>query len=375
MKYQDAKTGMIWYELSQSAGLIDWKKYPYMYVHVDISFDYLNTVAQNVEVSGDTTFATDHWSSIAAAYQYCQSVIRASDHPPHIPADKEGGDEQDRPDDDLSLSSSWVVATDSFAELAALTGHPRLVDAARKASELAKVAIASRYWDPEHHFWFEGHTQSGRPLFGWRLGPGQAIVQKIFSTQQNDELLNEIASSDFQADWGTRAVAARSAIYDPDSYGKGSVWALGTSNTATTFWQEHRPTIALAIWNAMRRWNTLDSLGHIHEVLSGNYYHEQTESVPEQTWSSAGLLEATAVGMLGLNLQGTQNTVVFAPHLPADWGRASVENIHLPNSTLAFELNQDINGVDLEIKNDGAPAKVVFRIADSFGGRTNRSQV
>jgi len=234
---------------------------------VDISFDYLNTVARHVEVSGDTTFATDHWSSIAAAYQYCQSVIRASDHLPHIPADKEGGDEQDRPDDDLSLSSSWVVATDSFAELAALTGHHRLVDAARKASELAKVAIASRYWDAEHHFWFEGHTQSGRPLFGWRLGPGQAIVQKIFSIQQNDELLNEIASSDFQADWGTRAVAARSAIYDPDSYGKGSVWALGTSSTAATFWQEHRPTIAFAIWSAMRRWNTLDSLGHIHEVL------------------------------------------------------------------------------------------------------------
>ncbi len=211
MKYQDPKTGTIWHELSQSAGLIDWKKYPYMYVHVDISFDYLNTVARYVEVSGDTTFATDHWSSIAAAYQYCQSVIRASDHLPHIPADKEGGDEQDRPDDDLSLSSSWVAATENFAELAALTGHPQLVDEARKASELAREAIARRYWDPEHHFWFEGHTQSGRPLFGWRLGPGQAIVQKIFSTEQNEELLNEIASSDFQTDWGTRALAARSA--------------------------------------------------------------------------------------------------------------------------------------------------------------------
>ncbi len=360
MKYQDPKTGMIWHELSQSAGLIDWKKYPYMYVHVDISFDYLNTVARYVEVSGDTTFATGHWSSIAAAYQYCESVIRASDHLPHIPADKEGGDEQDRPDDDLSLSSSWVAASDSFADLAALTGHPGLVDEARKASELARVAIASRYWDPEHHFWFEGHTQSGRPIFGWRLGPGQAIVQKIFSTEQNEELLNEIASSDFQTDWGTRALAARSAIYDPDSYGKGSVWALGTSGTAATFWQEHRPTTAFAIWSAIRQWNTLDSLGHIHEVLAGNYYHEQTESVPEQTWSSAGLLDAAVVGLLGLNLQGTQNTVVFAPHLPADWGHISVENIRLPHSTLAFELSQDINGVDLDIRNDGPPAKVIF---------------
>ena len=360
MKYQDPKTGMIWHELSQSAGLIDWKKYPYMYVHVDISFDFLNTVGRYVAVSGDTKFAIDHWSSIAAAYQYCQSVIHASDHLPHIPADKEGGDEQDRPDDDLSLSSSWVAATEGFAELAALTGRPRLVDEAQKASELARVEIASRYWDPEHHFWFEGHTQSGRPLFGWRLGPGQAIVQKIFPTEQNDELLNEIASSDFQTDWGTRAVAARSAIYDPDSYGKGSVWALGTSGTAATFWQEHRPTLAFAIWNAMRRWNTLDSLGHIHEVLAGNYYHEQTESVPEQTWSSAGLLDAAVVGMLGLNVQGTHNTVVFAPHLPADWGHTSVENIRLPHSTLAFELSQDVNGVDLEIRNDGSPARVVF---------------
>ena len=44
-KYQDPKTGMIWHEMSQSAGLIDWVgKYPYMFVHVDISFQYLNTV-------------------------------------------------------------------------------------------------------------------------------------------------------------------------------------------------------------------------------------------------------------------------------------------------------------------------------------------
>ena len=360
VKYQDPKTGMIWHELSQSAGLIDWKKYPYMYVHVDISFDYLNTVARYVELSGDTAFASDHWSSIAAAYKYCQTVIQASDHLPHIPADKEGGDEQDRPDDDLSLSSSWVAATNSFAELAAVAAHPELVDDASKANQLARVAIATRYWDSEHQFWIEGHTRSGKPIFGWRKGPGQAIVQNIFSPEENDELLNEIASSDFQTDWGTRSVAARSAIYDPDSYGKGSVWALGTSETAATFWQEHRPTIAYAIWSALRRWNALDSLGHLHEVLAGNYYHEETESVPEQTWSSAGLLDAAVVGLLGLDVQGAQNTVVFAPHLPADWDHTSIENIRLPRSTLAFTLSQDMNEIDLYIRNDGAPVKVMF---------------
>ena len=58
-KYQDPKTGMIWHEMSQSAGLIDWVgKYPYMFVHVDISFQYLNTVAEYVAKSGDKRFLT-----------------------------------------------------------------------------------------------------------------------------------------------------------------------------------------------------------------------------------------------------------------------------------------------------------------------------
>ncbi len=61
-KYQDPKTGMIWHEMSQSAGLIDWVgKYPYMFVHVDISFQYLNTVAEYVAASGDKKFLQDHW--------------------------------------------------------------------------------------------------------------------------------------------------------------------------------------------------------------------------------------------------------------------------------------------------------------------------
>jgi glycogen debranching enzyme len=369
IKYQDQKTGMVWHELSQSAGYMDWSKYPYMYVHVDISFDYLNTVARYVAASGDTAFAIDHWSSIAAAYRYCQALINTSDNLPHIPADKEGGNEQDRPDDDLSLSSSWVAVTGSFADLATVTGHPQLVDEARKANQLARAAIAERYWDSAHHYLFEGHTRSGRPIFGWRKGPGLAITQNIFSPEQNEELLNEIASADFQADWGTRAVATRSEIYDPNSYGKGSVWALGTAETATTYWEEHRPNIAFGVWKAMLPWNSLDSIGHIHEVLAGNFYHEEEESVPEQTWSSAGFLDAAVRGLTGLDIQGTRNSLHFAPHLPAQWNRFSVEHVHLPKSTLALSVSQSINEVDLDIQNEGSPASIQFEPQIPLGAR------
>ena len=340
-----------------------------MFVHVDISFDYLNTVARYVAASGDTAFAIDHWPSLAAAYRYCEALINTSDHLPHIPADKEGGDEQDRPDDDLSLSSSWVAVTNSFAELATLTGHPQLVDEARKANQLARAAIADRYWDSAHHYWFEGHTRAGSPIFGWRKGPGSAITQNIFSPEQNDELLNEIASADFQTDWGTRSVATRSEIYDPNSYGKGSAWSLGTTETSATYWAEHRPDIAFAIWSSILPWNSLDSLGHIHEVLAGNFYHQEEESVPEQTWSSAGFLDAAISGLAGLDVIGGKNSVHFAPNLPAEWNRFSVENVHLPKSTLAFSVSQSINEVDLDIQNEGSPASILFEPQIPLGAR------
>jgi glycogen debranching enzyme len=69
LQYQDQKTGMIWHELSQSAGWVDWGKYPYKYLHVDLIFDFLNTADNYFSVTGDQDFAKAHWPSIQSAYQ------------------------------------------------------------------------------------------------------------------------------------------------------------------------------------------------------------------------------------------------------------------------------------------------------------------
>jgi len=108
-----------------------------MYVHVD-SFDYLSTIAGYVASSGDTSFAIDHWPSIVKAYGYCRSPIQDSDHLPHIPADKEGGDEQARTADDLGLSVGWLAAGMGFEELARLTGHARLAE--RRTTRISSPA-------------------------------------------------------------------------------------------------------------------------------------------------------------------------------------------------------------------------------------------
>jgi hypothetical protein len=95
-------------------------------------------------------------------------------------------------------------------------------------------------------------------------------------------------------------------------------------------------------------------------LLAGNFYHEQTESVPEQTWSSAGLLDAAVRGLLGLEVQGSANRVHLSPHLPAEWNHISVENVHMPHSTLAFTMRQDMSSVDLELTNEGSATQILF---------------
>lgn len=352
-KYQDPASGMIWHELSQSAGFIDWSKYPYMYVHVDISFDYLATLARYVAVSGDIAFARERWASVMAAYRYCQSQINSSDHLPHIPADKEASDEQHRPADDLALSASWMAAASGFAELARLTGHTDQSAGALEQVRLTRQSIPARYWSTDKNFWFDAHTQSGEPIFRHAAGPTQLLVQQVFSPQQNESLLAQLASADFQADWGTREVAASSKDYNPYSYGAGSISALGTTAIATTFWQAHHPETAWGLCNGVAQWRSLDSPGHIHEVLAGNFFHEETESVPEQTWSSAGFLDASVRGLFGLQIDGVANRVRFAPHIPPEWNEVSIENIHLPQSTLSFRVRQDMHSLDLKIGNQG----------------------
>ncbi len=368
-KYQDPVSGMIWHELSQSAGFIDWSKFPYMYVHVDISFDYLATVARYVAVTGDKSFVTDQWPSIAAAYRYCQTQIRESDHLPHIPADKEASDEQHRPADDLGLSASWTDAVSGFAKLARLTGHGQQADTALRELEQARQSIPTRYWNSAKNFWFDGHTEAGEPIFRYASGPTQLIVANVFSPQQNKALLDQLASADFQADWGTREVAASSKDYNPYSYGAGSISALGTTAVATTFWHAHRPESAMGLWNGVVQWSAFDSFGHIHEVLAGNFFHEETESVPEQTWSSAGLLDSTVRGLLGLEIDGFGNAIHLSPHIPAEWDRISVDNMRLPHSVLAFKMRQSMTGIDIDLNNIGAPTTMLFEPQIPLGAR------
>lgn len=361
-KYQDKKTGMIWHEISQSVDIEDWKRdYPYMFVHVDITFEYLRGFADYVKASGDEAFLKEQWPGIQAAYRYCQSILDSTTGLPQIPAEREGANEQDRMRDDLGLSSSWISGTEAYAEMARQLGETQEATKAEQAAGVARKTIAALDWDAAHHYWLQGHTASGEPIYSQRPRPLALLLQHVFTEEQNREVLDALASPDFQTDWGVRDMSAASMEFDPNSYAKGSVSALGTSSAALAFWNQHRSVTAQQIWDGLLSWNTLDSEGHIHEVAAGDLYHPQIESVPEQTWSSAGFYSATVHGLLGLQIDAAQHHLVFAPHLPPEWGYVTVDKVRVGESMLKLQLRRLHDGIELAVENSGPHVSIEFK--------------
>jgi hypothetical protein len=83
--------------------------------------------------------------------------------------------------------------------------------------------------------------------------------------------------------------------------------------------------------------------------LAGDSYRQQTESVPEQTWSSAGLISAATNGLLGLHSDSMSNQIAFSPHLPPEWREITVRNVRLQHAAFDLRLQRREDAIDLTV--------------------------
>jgi hypothetical protein len=305
---------------------------------------------------------------VQEAFAYGRSLI-AADGLPRIPEGKEGGDEQNPLKEEIGLSASWVAACLDYAHLATLMGQTHAAEDAQALAAQARAAFSQRYWDVQRNFPIQAYRRNGEPMQDRGLGAIGAINQHLFNNMQIARVLDAIASWRFQSDWGTRSVAMGEAGFDPTGYAHGSVWALGTADVAQAYWSAHRPDIAWEIFRSLIPWTTLDAPGHMHEVLAGDTYHAQLESVPEQTWSSASFLTSAVRGLFGLDTDLENGAVNFAPHLPGDWDHASVNRVRMGSSVLNLALRQETDKLSLRIENSGAPVQMRYDPAIPKGAR------
>ena len=362
MRYQNKRSGGIWHEMSQSAGFLDWEHaYPYMFVHVDVTFDFLDTMRDYVETTGDVGFAKRHWASIRAAYDYCRSTVPPGQTLPEIPAGQQGRDEQDPQRDELSLSLAWVTASESFATLARLTGHDARASDATRRSRVARDAIRPAYYDASKQQWVSGHLRSGAPVEGLTGSLIALLHHGLLGEPEQRTLLDALASPHYRAPWGIRSTPNDSPLYEPDAYARGSVWAIGTADAITAFYESGRPATATALWRDLVAWFNLDSPGHMHEVLNGDEFVPERESVPDQTWSSASFVSSGVRGLLGLRVDASRRRLTFTPRLPADWDSIRVRHIALAGAEVSLALRTYSDRVELEIENSGPAMTLTFR--------------
>lgn len=362
MRYQNKRSGAIWHELSQSAGFLDWEHaYPYMFVHVDVTFDFLNTIRDYVETTGDVGFARRQWASIRAAYAYCRATVPPGHALPEIPVGQQGRDEQDPQRDELSLSLAWVTASESFATLARLTGHAAQASDASRRSRGARDAIRPSYYDARKQQWVSGHLRSGAPVEGLTGSLIALLHHGLLGESEQRALLDALASPRYRAPWGIRSTPNDSPLYEPDSYARGSVWAIGTADAITAFYDAGRPATATALWRDLVAWFGLDSPGHMHEVLNGDEFVPERESVPDQTWSSAAFVSSGVRGLLGLEVDASARQLHFTPRIPPDWDTVRVRRIMLAGAEVGLALRISSDRIELEIENSGPAMRLTFR--------------
>lgn len=374
MRYQDPHSGMMWHEMSQGASYVNWAKdYPYMFPHVDITFQFLSILGEYANATGDTQFLRDHWSNIESAYHYCSSLIDPADGLPKVPAGKEGSDEQGHPREELSLAISWIEASRAFANLAELTGHGDLAQQAKAASLRASTVIPAHFWNEQKRFWNSGILKNGEPEEAMHLPP-LASLSLLSEAQQND-VLDRIASPEFETPWGTRGVGSASSNFDPSSYATGSVWATSTATAALELWRGDRPDAAWKVWSTLLPWLKLDAMGHIHETLSGSSFRPQIESVPEQTWSSAMFVSSFLQGVLGEQTDAEHHRLTLAPHLPPEWGYLSVHRLRIGNTTMDVTLRHLSNQIELQFRSEGSPIDLAFAPMLPQGARFTKAEI
>ena len=260
----------------------------------------------------------------------------------------------------LYLTAQFLAAFLLLRRLLVLPRRVQPVQAARQQEEAQQTC---------------GRAQEARRGVAFRRILALFAPRNLFSQAQRNSVIDQLATSDFQADWGTRGRASSASTYDPNSYASGSVWAISTSGVASAFWAEHRPATALPIWSALVPWSSLDSLGHMHEALAGDYYHEEVESVPEQTWSSAAFFTAALNGLLGVQVDGVSHRITFAPHLPPKWDAITLRNLRVGSSEISMGMVRSAHEMRVQMQNKGAPIEIVFDPEIPFGAKLQAAQL
>ena len=212
-----------------------------------------------------------------------------------------------------------------------------------------------------------------------RAGYRSDVVRTAWMNRKRTRCSTQLSGPDHETDWGMRIISDRASRYDAGGYHYGSVWPLFTGWASVGEYRYHRAFPAYSNLRANALLALDGSLGHVAEVLSGDYYQPLSTNSPHQIWSAAMVISPLLRGLFGLQTDAVQHKVIFAPHVPADWTSFAIHNVRAGGVTLDFAYRKTLDEISLQIESSG-PSSLEFSPALSprariIGAELNGSRV
>jgi glycogen debranching enzyme len=349
-KYQ-REDGKIPHEIAQGANFVSWfKDFPYAYASADATPLFIIAMNDYVTQSGDVAFAREKWDNVWGAYQFLRSTYDAqgfaqnagSGHGwveggPLLPVKAE-----------FYQSGLGVEALRSLSNLAQSIGKDDVKRELAAEFEHKKPALDLAFWLPEAKSYAFALNQNNQRVDEPSVLATVPMWFGLADTDHAEEMITRLADANHETDWGMRIISSRSKFYDGSGYHFGAVWPLFTGWASVGEYRYHRELPAYSNLRANALMAVDGSLGHVAEVLSGDYYEGFATSSPHQIWSAAMVASPILRGLFGLQTDAEKHQITLAPHVPSDWTSFAVRNVHLGEARVDFQYHKTPDSITLE---------------------------
>jgi GH15 family glucan-1,4-alpha-glucosidase len=370
-KYQ-REDGKMPHEIAQGASFVPWfKDFPYGYASADATPLYIIAMNDYVTESGDVAFAKEKWDSIWKAYQFLRSTYDEQGFPKNFGVGHgwvEGGPL-------LPVKSEFYQSGLGAAALRALSNLARLTGKDAVGSELAQAfekqtpKLNQAFWLADKQRYAFALGTDGKPIDEPSVLATVPMWFGLLDQKNVSAMITQLAGADHQTDWGMRIISNRSPKFSGGGYHYGSVWPLFTGWAGVGEYRYHRPQPAYANLRANALLALDGSLGHVTEVLSGDYYQPLSTSSPHQIWSAAMVVSPLLRGMFGLSTDAKTATLTFAPHLPADWGSLGISNLRIGENKVQLNFTDTAEGISLEARRTAGAGESIIDFRPSISLR------
>ena len=355
-KYQRAD-GKIPHEISQGANFVPWfTDYPYPYASADATPLYIITTNDYVVTSGDVAFAKQKWDSLWKAYQFLRSTYDSQGLPqnfgfghgwveggPLLPVKTE-----------LYQSGLGAQALRALSSLAHLAGKEDVSQQLGQEFERQKPLVSQSFWLADKNRFAFALDRNNQKIDEPSVLATVPMWFGLLDDEKAGAMITQLAAPEHQVDWGMRIISNQAAKYSAGGYHFGSVWPLFTGWASVGEYRYHRALPGFSNLLANSHLAMDGSLGHVTEVLSGDYYQPLSTSSPHQIWSAAMVISPLLRGLFGLEADAGACHLTFAPHVPADWTWFTLENLRVGSASLRMSYRKTLTEIVLEVSRSGA---------------------